>query len=53
LQGKIEERRAETEFLHGRPVMARGTVVIAGDWEAPGMRFVRAFLSVLWREAGF
>jgi putative peptide zinc metalloprotease protein len=31
----------------------RGTIVIAGDWEAPGMRFVRAFLSVLWREAGF
>lgn len=31
----------------------RGTVVIAGDWEAPGMRFVRAFFSVLWREIGF
>lgn len=31
----------------------RGTVVIAGDWEAPGMRFVRAFFSVLWREVGF
>jgi len=31
----------------------RGTVVIAGEWEAPGMRFVRTFLSVLWREAGF
>jgi putative peptide zinc metalloprotease protein len=31
----------------------RGTVVIAGNWEAPGMRFVRAFFSVLWREVGF
>lgn len=31
----------------------RGKVVIAGTWEAPGMRFVRTFLSVLWREAGF
>jgi putative peptide zinc metalloprotease protein len=31
----------------------RGKVVIAGDWEAPGMRFVRAGLSVLWRELGF
>ncbi|HYD81854.1 MAG TPA: site-2 protease family protein [Paucimonas sp.] len=31
----------------------RGTVVIAGAWEAPGARFVRHFLSVLWREIGF
>ena len=31
----------------------RGTVVIAGRWEAPGLRFLRNFLSVLWRELGF
>ncbi|TFW10315.1 HlyD family efflux transporter periplasmic adaptor subunit [Oxalobacteraceae bacterium OM1] len=31
----------------------RGRVVIAGKWEAPGMRFVRNFFSVLWREFGF
>ncbi|WP_420473421.1 HlyD family efflux transporter periplasmic adaptor subunit [Noviherbaspirillum sp. ST9] len=31
----------------------RGTVVIAGKWEAPGLRFVRNFFSVLWRELGF
>ena len=31
----------------------RGKVVIAGDWEAPGTRFVRALASLFWREAGF
>ena len=31
----------------------RGTVVVAGKWEAPGLRFVRNFFSVLWRELGF
>ena len=31
----------------------RGHVVIQGDWEAPGMRFLRAAFAVLWREAGF
>lgn len=31
----------------------RGTVVIAGDAEAPGLRFLRAMLAVVWREAGF
>jgi putative peptide zinc metalloprotease protein len=31
----------------------RGKVVIAGDWEAPGMRFVRALAALFWREAGF
>jgi len=31
----------------------RGTVVIAGKWEAPGLRFLRNFFSVLWREFGF
>jgi putative peptide zinc metalloprotease protein len=31
----------------------RGTVVIRGAWEAPGLRFVHAILTVLWREAGF
>ena len=31
----------------------RGTVVIAGDWEAPGARFLRAFATLAWREAGF
>ncbi|WP_296952449.1 HlyD family efflux transporter periplasmic adaptor subunit [uncultured Massilia sp.] len=31
----------------------RGTVVIRGDWEAPGVRFARALASLAWREAGF
>lgn len=31
----------------------RGKVVIRGDWEAPGMRFIRAALALLWRESGF
>lgn len=31
----------------------RGTVVIAGAWEAPGARFARNVASVVWREAGF
>ena len=31
----------------------RGRVVIQGDWEAPGARFLRAAFAVLWREAGF
>jgi putative peptide zinc metalloprotease protein len=31
----------------------RGTVVIRGAWEAPGLSFLRAALALLWREAGF
>lgn len=31
----------------------RGQVTIAGDWEAPGLRFLRAAASVVAREAGF
>lgn len=31
----------------------RGTVVIAGAWEALGTRFARNVASVVWREAGF
>lgn len=31
----------------------RGKVVIAGDWEAPGTRFVRTLAALFWREAGF
>jgi len=31
----------------------RGQVTIAGSWEAPGLRFLRSALSVLWREGGF
>jgi putative peptide zinc metalloprotease protein len=31
----------------------RGHIVIAGKWEAPGMRFLRNLLSVFWREFGF
>jgi len=31
----------------------RGQVTIAGRWEAPGLRFLRSALSLLWREAGF
>ena len=31
----------------------RGRVAIAGNWEAPGVRFLRAALSTFWREFGF
>jgi len=31
----------------------RGQVAIQGAWEAPGTRFLRAAINVLWREAGF
>ena len=31
----------------------RGHVAIAGAWEAPGARFLRAALSTFWREFGF
>ena len=31
----------------------RGRVVIRGDWEAPGTRFLRSALTLFWREAGF
>lgn len=31
----------------------RGKVVIAGQWAAPGWRFLRAAASLFWREAGF
>lgn len=31
----------------------RGTVVIRGAWEAPGLAFARAAVSLFWREAGF
>lgn len=31
----------------------RGRVAIAGAWEAPALRYARAALAVIWREAGF
>jgi putative peptide zinc metalloprotease protein len=31
----------------------RGRVAIAGRWEAPALRFLRAAAAVAWREAGF
>ncbi|WP_426335896.1 HlyD family efflux transporter periplasmic adaptor subunit [Pseudoduganella sp. R-31] len=31
----------------------RGHVAIAGQWEAPALRFLRTATSVAWREAGF
>lgn len=31
----------------------RGHVAIAGQWEAPALRFLRSAASVAWREAGF
>lgn len=31
----------------------RGRVAIAGQWEAPALRFLRAATAVAWREAGF
>lgn len=31
----------------------RGTVTIAGTWQAPGMRFLRHAFAVMWREVGF
>lgn len=41
----------DPEQLSGR--VWRGKVVVAGDWEAPGARFVRAVSATFWREAGF
>ena len=37
--------------LHG--ASWRGRVVIRGDWEAPGARFLRAAITLMWREVGF
>lgn len=31
----------------------RGQVVISGSWEAPGLRFLRSALVLVWREFGF
>lgn len=31
----------------------RGQVLIEGEWEAPGLRYARAALVLLWRELGF
>lgn len=31
----------------------RGKVVIAGSWEAPGWRFVKSMVALIWRETGF
>lgn len=31
----------------------RGAIAIAGQWEPPGLRFLRYVVSVFWREAGF
>ena len=31
----------------------RGKVAIVAQWEAPGLRFAKAALSVFWRELGF
>lgn len=31
----------------------RGHVVIAGSWEAPGLRFLKTAMTVFWREMGF
>jgi putative peptide zinc metalloprotease protein len=33
--------------------LLRGRVAIAGDWESPAARFLRAAGAVAWREAGF
>ncbi|MDK9725003.1 MAG: HlyD family efflux transporter periplasmic adaptor subunit [Sterolibacteriaceae bacterium MAG5] len=35
------------------PQSWRGTVVIDGQWEAPGLTFLRAALVLVWREFGF
>jgi putative peptide zinc metalloprotease protein len=31
----------------------RGKVATVAQWEAPGLRFAKAALSVFWRELGF
>jgi putative peptide zinc metalloprotease protein len=55
----IPERGVYRVLLTSRdPVKAsqhrwRGQVSIAGNWEAPGLRFLRYALSIFWREAGF
>jgi putative peptide zinc metalloprotease protein len=42
---------SETAEFSGKHI--RGTVVIRGDWEAPGFRFLRSAFGLLWRELGF
>ncbi|WP_432380195.1 HlyD family efflux transporter periplasmic adaptor subunit [Duganella sp. P38] len=44
--------QADTELPPSTPAW-RGHVAIAGDWEAPALRFLRTAASVAWREAGF
>ncbi|MGE5469957.1 MAG: HlyD family efflux transporter periplasmic adaptor subunit [Bacteroidota bacterium] len=31
----------------------RGQVIIRGNWEAPGLRFLRSAAGLVWRESGF
>ena len=47
----VLETEGEPDGLAGHSW--RGKVVIRGDWEAPAVSFLRAALTVLWREAGF
>lgn len=42
---------ADPEELSGRSW--RGHVVIRADWEAPGLRFLRSAVGLIWRESGF
>lgn len=45
----LEPESAPDDFRHAW----RGQVAIAGEWEIPALRYARAALAVLWREAGF
>lgn len=53
------ERAAYRVLLAAEPDAAsaqhtwRGSVTIAGQWEAPGLRYLRSALRVIWREFGF
>jgi putative peptide zinc metalloprotease protein len=45
VSGEPDERIAQHAW--------RGQVTLAGQWEAPGLRFVKAVTATLWRELGF
>jgi putative peptide zinc metalloprotease protein len=47
----VLEVEADPGELAGRSW--RGNTVIRADWEAPGLRFLRSAVGLLWRESGF
>lgn len=45
--------RVETDVANLAQQSWRGHVVIRGSWEAPGLKFLRSALVLVWRELGF